>query len=343
MSENDELIEPLEQGMQHAMSIAGQIGREVGRMWQQRLEQTARMNEREAARVRVAFDAERGTARATLAVTERPEWLASATPREVVDAYRVAVAWQEFDPAARDAAERLRTGASERWGVDAGRLGREHSSHTDAALNVDPKRLEDAHTWAQETGWVDTIPAYYPEATHVRNLLADYDLSRAENERGRAHDAGDEAAAKAAFESAAAAEDEQRAVRTELDGPTAADESWYQENVLGDPATAPAAAEVQDRAAALYASADGHTAAAGDARSTVRFEDSREDRATALAERMRAAGAPEQGIKARMFGESQQGQSVAQAAASGVAKTTSPRTATQKQGQKQAPTQTRNR
>lgn len=324
MNEADEIDEPLQQVLQHGMAISAQLGREVARVWQLNMEQKSQMNSREAARLNMAFDSEKQAAVALLAPTQEQQWWDAADPRELMDAYRVATAWKDHAPEAAHAEKHIRTEASTRYGVDAEKLTRESAVHSPPILETDLAKLAKAQEWAKETGRQDILPNFYPEATRMRNLLNDYEAkeaaaTRAEEAAKRAEEAatakreqGDVQNQEAADEFAQSRDESDHAAGVDLDGPSAAEEAWYRDLFLTE---TPEAQEERTQASALRETAEQHDQQGERVLVTAGGAYDSSERQEALADRMRAAGAPEKGIAARQFAESQQKHPISHAAA----------------------------
>ena len=317
MNEADEIDEPLEQVLQHGMAISAQLGREIARVWQLNMEQKAMLNAREAARLTMAFDSEKQAAVALLAPTEHKQWWDAANPRELMDAYRVATAWKEHAPEAAQAEQRIRTEASTRYGVDADKLARESAVHSAPILETELAKLAKAQEWAKETGRTDTLPSFYPEATRMRNLLNDYEAkeaaaTRAEEAANADREQGDVKNREAADEFAQSRDENNHAAAVYLDGPSAADEAWYRDLFLTE---TPETQQERTQASALRETAEQHDQQGERVLITAGAAYDSAERQEALADRMRAAGAPEKGIAARQFAESQQKHPISHAAA----------------------------
>ena len=67
---------------------------------------------------RPRFDAERGTAQASLQVADRPEWWEHATVQDIARVAETAQAWKGHDPVAERAAAVMQREVLERYGVD---------------------------------------------------------------------------------------------------------------------------------------------------------------------------------------------------------------------------------
>ncbi len=318
MNEADEIDEPLQQVLQHGMAISAQLGREVARVWQLNMEQKAMLNSREAARLQMAFDSEKQTAVALLAPTEHQQWWDAANPRELMDAYRVASAWKDHDPAAAEAEKRIHLEARMRYGVDADKLAREAAVHSAPIMETDLARLAQAREWAIVSNRKDILPSFYPEATRMRNLLNDFDAKeaaiakRAEEAATANREQGDVQSREAADEFAQSRDDKDHAAGVELDGPSAAEEAWYWDLFLTE---TPEAQEERTQASALKETAEQHDQQGERVLITAGAAYDSAERQEALADRMRAAGAPEKGIAARQFAESQQKHPISHAAA----------------------------
>lgn len=317
MNEADEIDEPLQQVLQHGMAISAQLGREVSRVWQMNLEQKSQMNDREAARLNMAFDSEKQAAVALLAPTQEQQWWDAANPRELMDAYRVATAWKDHSPEAAHAEKQIRTEASTRYGVDADKLARESAVHATPILETELAKLAKAQEWAKETGRTDILLSFYPEATRMRNLLNDYDAkeaaaTRAEEAATASREQGAVQNREAADEFAQSRQENNHAAGVELDGPSAAEEAWYRDLFLTE---TPEAQEARSQASELRETAEQHDQHGERVLVTAGAAYDSAERQEALADRMRAAGAPEKGIAARQFAESQQKHPISHAAA----------------------------
>ena len=317
MNEADEIDEPLQQVLQHGMAISAQLGREVARVWQLNMEQKSLMNSREAARLDMAFDSEKQAAVALLAPTQEQQWWDAANPRELMDAYRVATAWKDHAPEAAHAEKHIRTEASTRYGIDAEKLARESAVHSAPILETELAKLAKAQEWAKETGHTDILPSFYPAATRMRNLLNDYEANEAAAKRAEEaatvdREQGDAQNREAADEFAQSRQENDHAAGVELDGPSAAEEAWYRDLFLTEP---PEAQEERTQASELRETAEQHDQQGERVLVTAGAAYDSAERQEALADRMRAAGAPEKGIAARQFAESQQKHPISHAAA----------------------------
>jgi hypothetical protein len=345
---SDDIDDALEQAVQHAMAIAAQVGRELARAWQNHMETSARLNERDAAAVSAAFNAERSAAAAGLIPVHTAEWWDEAQLRDIVNAYEISTAWAPHDPRAAGAEQVLRHTAAERYGFDPERLAEEGHLLTEHLLNTEPGRLAQAQQWARETGW-EGPPSFYPEAQKVRALLraSELDIERAARslEAAAAAElrAGEAASEAERQHGSAAGTDKDHAAYLEREGDRdpqleldEAIERAHAWALANDPDYAVATADEQQQMALDIAErwqesgppADVEQAAvaarrAGEQHDVEGMAAARSagvayDRAEQLereAARMRAAGAPERAIAAKQFGEAQQKFPVAHAAA----------------------------
>lgn len=328
MSESDGIDEPLEQVLQHGMAISAQIGREVSRIWEQQMAQKAQLSEREARRLQMAFDSEKRTALAVLKPTDDAGWWDRATPADVVEAYRVASAWKDQEPAAAASEKMLREQAQARFGIDGDELYRrsqeapvrvksELAQATEWAVEHKPAAYEHFSMAVNSSDTADgrrsAERALIRQWKHAQSSPAETEVVRQTQVRAaQDRDEGDQQRAAAASAYAQAERARDSVVGAEFDGPSAAEEAWYRDTFLTD---SPEALQAESKAADVKASAE-RREHAGD-RATVRAGaayDSAE-RQAALATRMRAAGAPEKGIEARTFAEGQQKFPIGHAAA----------------------------
>lgn len=329
-----DIDEPLEQGLQHAMAIAAQVGRELARAWRQKLEEAAGQDTGQAEVLRQAFVSERDQAAVVLAPVGDPNWWESADLNQIKDAYLVANTWAEADSRAAAAAETIRLAAAERYGVDPERLFTEGHRHTEHLMNTSPERLEQAQRWARRTGWESEIPSHYPQAQLLHNLLSDFDRAQDQSEQlaGAAHREDEEAQqlreqagtdVNQGGDELAAGEDKERLAQEFSPADLEAARTWAQANDpeyallsegeqlardearvieltgAGDPelmaqGRAEAQAGAQREAAGLQA--------AGEADVAYTRAESLQRQAVA----MKANGAPPRAVEARLFGQTQQ-------------------------------------
>lgn len=134
LSETDGVDEFIEQGFQHALAMAAQIGSSTARTWQQHTERARADNSRRGAMERLAFESEKLTAVTALAPTAKAGWWDTAGQADIVDAYRIATAWKDQDPVAASAEQNIRTQLQERFGFDISEVVR------------DQQRIDAAHT-----------------------------------------------------------------------------------------------------------------------------------------------------------------------------------------------------
>lgn len=334
MNEADAIDEPLEQVLQHGMAISAQLGREVSRVWQLNMEQKATRTAHEAARMQMAFDSEKRVAVSLLAPTLQPQWWEESSPRQLMDAYRIATTWKDASPEAAQAELHIRNEASSRYGVDADKLARESAVHSAPILETDLAKLSKAQEWAKETGRQDILPSFYPEATRMRNLLNDYEAKeaaaiRAEETAAVERNQGDAQSKEAADELAHSQQESGLAEELltldkdqtresmaagdfiEMEGVSPADEAWYRDLFLTD---TPENQQITPDVAEARNSSDKHEQQGERVLVTAGAAYKSAERQEALADRMRAAGAPEKGIAAREFAESQQKHPISHAA-----------------------------
>lgn len=116
--ESDGVEEVFEAALRVALTVAGRVAEQAARAREQAARDAQAASGQQGRELQTRLDAERSAARAQLAVTERPQWWAAAEPDQVAGAWQTARAWQDLDPDARVAADRIRTEVRDRYGVD---------------------------------------------------------------------------------------------------------------------------------------------------------------------------------------------------------------------------------
>lgn len=148
LSESDGVDDFVEQSFQHGLAMAAQIGSAAARTWKEHAEQARADTSRRGAMARLAFDSERLAAVTALAPTAGNQWWESAGQADIVDAYRIATAWKDHDPAAAAAEENIRTQLQQRFGFDINEVVR------------DQQRIDAAHDRdATLETWMELAPA----------------------------------------------------------------------------------------------------------------------------------------------------------------------------------------
>lgn len=148
LSESDGVDDFVEQSFQHALAVAAQIGSAAARTWKQHSEQARADNSRRGSMARLAFDSERLAAVTALAPTAGNQWWESAGQADIVDAYRIATAWKDHDPAAAAAEDNIRTQLQQRFGFDINEVVQ------------DQQRIDAAHDRdATLETWMELAPA----------------------------------------------------------------------------------------------------------------------------------------------------------------------------------------
>ena len=272
---NAEVDDVIEEGFQHALAMAGQIGSAAARVWKHHQDQARTDATRQGAVDRLAFESERVAATTALAPTSKEKWWDGAGSKDIVDAYRIATAWKDQDPAAAAAEANIRAQVKERYNVEIDAVATGEKTITagqsqDNAQGIDRTQSNEATKDAE--GFAAVARAEYARA----------DIASAEADQER------------------------------TEAPTHMEEEWYRDQFLTRDPDAESAEVRADRDDAV---GEVHEKA-GDA-ATVKSQrayGTAEHRA-ALEERLVTAGAPAQGIKARMQGERIQKHPIAHAAA----------------------------
>lgn len=116
--ESDGVGETFDDSLRIALTIASQFGERISRLREQLARQREAAALQESRELQARFDAERGAARAQLAVVERPEWWDRASAQDIADVHETATAWREHDDTAATAAEKIRQEVRDRYGID---------------------------------------------------------------------------------------------------------------------------------------------------------------------------------------------------------------------------------
>lgn len=238
MSETDGVEESVRGSMRVALTVAGQVGQQAARIIAERQREQQQASEQRVRELQARYDAERATARAHVAVVDRPEWWNTATPEQVADVWTTAHAWRTHDADVERAAGVMETQARERYGVDLADLRRSGAGNgltelREAATNASD--YANAKEWLRENA-PDRFAAH--ERTMADNLTAVADAQERQRLLDEWRDATADRAREADAERAAAREDEvtAAAVLAEPVHPAAAEEVTAEAEVLYDSA-----------------------------------------------------------------------------------------------------------
>lgn len=320
--ENDGLDAPLEQGFQHGMMVAGQLGNELSQMWQKHRERQAKAESAQAALMQAQFNAERSTALDALKATSTPQWWDSATREQVAKAFEISTAWKDHSPEAALANQYIRQEAASRYGVDVELLARDIRA-TEATAPVlsdeeqltsdlqeakahfaeaDPKRLS---AYEEKVRWTDSAKDDIP---HNESLVADWRTATGQvvPEVQKSVDTNEHRAkqeqAEAVIERAEAAtanreeREEHTAARNtaeEANGPISGDEGLFVSQLVGS---------LEPR---QLTEAQVHEQVANTAGNTAGAKWDSAERREALANDLRTKAVPDEAITARMHAERQ--------------------------------------
>ena len=115
---DDEVGQEVGQNVRVALTIAMQMGEKFARLREELARDAQARSAAQARELAARFDAERGAARATLQVVDRPEWWDRASIQDVARVAETAQAWKGQDPIAERAAAVVQREVMERYGVD---------------------------------------------------------------------------------------------------------------------------------------------------------------------------------------------------------------------------------
>lgn len=108
----------IEHALRLGLATAAQMADRIARARHDLARDALHRSEQEARTLEARFRAEGASATARLAVIDRPEWWDRATPADVVAMYELAAAWQDDQPRAAVAAERIAQEVQDQYGID---------------------------------------------------------------------------------------------------------------------------------------------------------------------------------------------------------------------------------
>lgn len=142
--ETDGVGETFDDSLRVALTIASQFGERISRLREQLAREREADARQESRELQARFDAERGAARAQLAVVERPEWWDRASVQDIADLHETATAWREHDDTAAAAAEKIRQEVRDRYGIDVDNPGADPRSVAAALEQAERDRAREA-------------------------------------------------------------------------------------------------------------------------------------------------------------------------------------------------------
>ncbi|GAC1502158.1 MAG: hypothetical protein NVS2B15_24660 [Pseudarthrobacter sp.] len=123
MSEADGIDDVLDNGIRQSLLIAARIAEALARRRQEAQRQQEHQDAQAAHEARARLAAERSTAHAVLASLHKDQWWDKAQPADIATAYAVATSWKDHDPAALEAAGKIRQEVLARYGIDTHDVG----------------------------------------------------------------------------------------------------------------------------------------------------------------------------------------------------------------------------
>ncbi|MDF9277741.1 hypothetical protein P4U43_08060 [Arthrobacter sp. EH-1B-1] len=142
MSESDGVDEAIEGLSRTGIAVAARLGEQLARMREQSLREQQAADEQRARELQVRYESQRKAAQAQLAPTAEDRWWDQARPQDIERVHETATAWKQFDPAAQEAAERIRREVKERYGVDADNPGAHDRAVSEALAQAERDRAE---------------------------------------------------------------------------------------------------------------------------------------------------------------------------------------------------------
>lgn len=203
--ETDGVGEAFDDSLRIALTVASQFGERISRLREQLGRQREADARQEARELQARFDAERGAARAQLAVVNQPEWWNRASVEDIAGVHETATAWRDHDDTAAAAADTIRREVRERYGVDVDRPGADPAVVAEALRTAERDRAQ-AREERRRAGEDLTASQLLLASAEGRDRDADED-------RARAWEADDPDAEAQAYRDAADAAQEAREAR----------------------------------------------------------------------------------------------------------------------------------
>ncbi|ACL42579.1 conserved hypothetical protein (plasmid) [Pseudarthrobacter chlorophenolicus A6] len=123
MSESDGIDDLFDNGMRQSLLIASRIAETLARRRQEAQRQQEHQDTQAAHEAQARLAAERSTALAALAPVQKDEWWDKAQPADIATAHAAAEGWKDHDPAALEAATKIRQEVLARYGIDTHDVG----------------------------------------------------------------------------------------------------------------------------------------------------------------------------------------------------------------------------
>jgi colicin import membrane protein len=176
--ETDGVGETFDDSLRIALTVASQFGERISRLREQLARQREADARQEARELQARFDAERGAARAQLAVVNQPEWWTRASVENIASAHETATAWRDHDDTAAAAHDTIRREVRERYGVDVDRPGADPTAVAEALRGAERDRAQ-AREERRRSGEDLTASQLLLAAAEGRDRDVDADRARA--------------------------------------------------------------------------------------------------------------------------------------------------------------------
>ena len=142
MDESDGMAEALEGTLRVAVTAAAQLGSQLARHREQHLSDARGRSEQEGREYAARLHAERAAARAQLTPVYRAEWWDRAGAEDIGRAYTTARAWDDVDPEAHRAEQRIRDEVRTRYGIDVDQAGADPAAVRDYLARAEAMRQQ---------------------------------------------------------------------------------------------------------------------------------------------------------------------------------------------------------
>lgn len=159
MNESDGIEESVEGVVRVAVTAGAQLGSRLAQLLREQWERARQAELHEAGAERARFEAERQSAGYELRQIQTQEWWREASPERIGHGYATARAWEEFEPSAKAAQERISVELKDRYGIDVDRLDADPMRVQEAVARMEAERFESAAITERQAAAADRADA----------------------------------------------------------------------------------------------------------------------------------------------------------------------------------------
>ncbi|MEJ1180503.1 MULTISPECIES: hypothetical protein [unclassified Pseudarthrobacter] len=143
MSESDGIDDFFDNGMRQSLTMASRIAETLARRRQEAQRQQEDLDSQAAHEAQARLTAERSSALAVLAPLQKDEWWDKAQPADIATAHAIAEGWKDHDPAALEAAGKIREEVLARYGIDTHDVGTDTAESGIATIATEKARQDE--------------------------------------------------------------------------------------------------------------------------------------------------------------------------------------------------------